>query len=255
MNPLLFGTSKEPLFGVYHPPSTSRTPGRGVVLCAPIGVEYMRTHRAVQKLAMQLARAGVHVFRFDYFGTGDSAGGSDAGTPSRWVQDIVLAAEELREHARIKAVSLAGLRAGATLAAAAAREIGRLDRMVLWDPVVDGAAYVTEQLAQATPGPGKDAVGVHGFPFPVRVQEELRALDLTRLLFAGMAADTLLVISHDAVSYRTLSAAAAQQGVAMTTRQIPSSGDWDDLDRLGAALMPQQIIRGIVSWMAEEETP
>ena len=116
MNPVFFGTSREPLFGVYHPPQTASTVTQGVILCAPVGVEYMRTHRALQKLGVQLAKAGVHVFRFDYFGTGDSAGGGEAGTPERWADDVVAAAEELRDTARITAVSLVGLRIGAVLA-------------------------------------------------------------------------------------------------------------------------------------------
>ena len=68
----------------------------GAVLCAPWGQEYMRTHRALRQLATQLDRAGIHVFRFDYFGTGDSSGDSDAGTPLRWIEDIRSAADEPR---------------------------------------------------------------------------------------------------------------------------------------------------------------
>ncbi len=213
----------------------------------------MRTHRALQKLGTQLAKAGVHTFRFDYFGTGDSAGGAEAGTPSRWIDDVVAAAAELQETAGVKRLTLVGLRTGALFAAAAARRIGTVERLVFWDPVVSGARHVDEQLAQSTPGPDAGTVGVHGFPLPAAVQQELRALDLGRMLGPDLAANTLLVVSNEEPQYDALMAAAVASGVRMSKSHIPSAGTWDDLDRLGAALLPLQIIRGIVAWVAGED--
>jgi pimeloyl-ACP methyl ester carboxylesterase len=80
--------------------------------------------------------------RFDYRGSGDSAGTMQGLEASDWVADIRMAVAELRDMAVIQKVSIIGLRLGALLAAHAARELGTIDRLVLWDPVTSGATYV-----------------------------------------------------------------------------------------------------------------
>ena len=61
MNPFYFGTSQRPLFGIHHPPKSSDVRASGVVLCPAIGQDYMRTHRGLKQLALQLSKAGFHV--------------------------------------------------------------------------------------------------------------------------------------------------------------------------------------------------
>ena len=74
MTPLYFGERTRRLFGVYTPAHAAGRPARGVVLCHPWGQEYLHAHRSLRKLGDLLAAAGFDVLRFDYFGTGDSAG-------------------------------------------------------------------------------------------------------------------------------------------------------------------------------------
>lgn len=143
MTPLFFGDSKHPLWGVMHEPPASVERGHGVLLCPPIGHEYVRSHWALRQLASQLARAGYHVLRFDWSGVGDSAGDLQQATVEQWLKDVAAAAEELRDSAGIPKLSLAGLRFGAALAALAARKV-RAQLLVLWDPIIDGAAYLDE---------------------------------------------------------------------------------------------------------------
>ena len=81
MNLLFFGSSARQLFGAYHtPPSTVAERG-GAVLCPSWGSEYQASHRILRRLATRLSESGYHVLRFDYYGTGDSAGGRDEGDP------------------------------------------------------------------------------------------------------------------------------------------------------------------------------
>src|SRR5919201_1417748 len=89
----------------------------GIVLCYPGPQEYNVAHLAFRKLAGLLARRGWHVLRFDYRGTGDSAGASDEGDPTLWIQDLRAAVAELKDIAGISAVSVVGLRLGAAVAA------------------------------------------------------------------------------------------------------------------------------------------
>ncbi len=105
----------------------------------------MFTHWAFRRLAALLAGAGVHVLRFDYFGTGDSAGSSDEGTLAAWIDDIALAERTLRELSNASRSSLVGYRLGAVLAWRACRILATRPRdLVLWEPVVRGANYLEE---------------------------------------------------------------------------------------------------------------
>ena len=103
MNPFFFGSSERPLYGVHHPPRERGPRESGVVLCYPMGQEYMRSHRAFRQLANLLTRKGHHVFRFDYFATGDSSGASGEGTfeMSLGPATIALVAQRIWMQARI----------------------------------------------------------------------------------------------------------------------------------------------------------
>jgi len=85
----------------------------------------------------------------DLVGTGDSAGEFREARLSRWLDDIAGAAAWLEAHGPADRTSLWlwGLRLGALLACAAAvREPGRFKRLLLWQPVTDGKAMLTQFL-------------------------------------------------------------------------------------------------------------
>ena len=119
MKPFYFRTSDKPLFGVYHAPARGSTRDCGVVLCYPIGHEYVQAHRAFRQLAVYLSKQGFPVIRFDYYGCGDSTGESVQGTIQQWCEDISSAIEEVRDRTRSRKVCLIGFRFGGTLAALA----------------------------------------------------------------------------------------------------------------------------------------
>src|SRR4051812_34449398 len=90
--PTWFGPAERPLFGWYHAPALATARACGVVLCNPFGYEMMCSHRAYRHLAERLATAGFPVLRFDYDGTGDSAGdGEDPERVESWLGSIDLA--------------------------------------------------------------------------------------------------------------------------------------------------------------------
>ena len=117
-----------------------------MLICAPFGQEAVRSHRLFRVLSDRLARSGIAVLRFDYYGSGDSPGDDVDGELEGWRRDVGTAHEELRRRAGDRRIIWLGARLGATVAVMAAKS-GRCDpsRLILWDPIVDGARYM-EQL-------------------------------------------------------------------------------------------------------------
>ena len=83
MKPIFFGDSKRKLYGVYAPPTGASRRSHAVLLCYPGLQEYGTSHWSFRRLSAMLAREGHHVLRFDYFGTGDSAGNVEDVTLGR----------------------------------------------------------------------------------------------------------------------------------------------------------------------------
>jgi len=135
----------ERLFAFLHRPDG---PCRGgVVLCAPLAEEKLWSHRVFVSFARDLAERGFAVLRFDYRGEGDSDRPFEQSDCSTRIADVRAAIDELkRQVPGLDRVTLVGLRFGAAIAAAAAAGRGDVERLVLWDPVVDGADYMQSVL-------------------------------------------------------------------------------------------------------------
>ena len=191
--PMHFGAPGRALFGFYHPPKGPQWRGAGVLLCSPIGTDQTRSDRAYRHLAERLASAGFACLRFDLSETGDSDGSElSAGIVRTWIDDVRVAADELRRRSGSRTTALVGLRLGATLAFEHAAASGDVDSLVLWNPCVSGKAFVTEvtrlhkmylriepQMAAATPFPadGEEALGLF---LPRAVIGELSQIDLLK---------------------------------------------------------------------------
>ncbi len=145
MTELYFGASENPLYGVYHPPHIRVPRAPAVLLCNPFGIEAIRAFRIYRNLAEKLAQAGSPVLRFDYYGTGDSSGECEDFCLSRGVEDILTAHQELIDMSGANRIVWLGLRMGGLLALRASQERPKgLFGITLWDPVLDGAAYLQE---------------------------------------------------------------------------------------------------------------
>ena len=138
-----FGDSDKPLFGYHHEPQSHQYRSASVVICNPIGHEYIRSYSLLRNLANQLAMKGYHVLRFDYFATGDSSGDSERGSIAQWLNDIQSACEEIRDISGDSKVHLLGLRFGGLLAAMTCEKI-KVDRLLLWEPVLSGENYLVD---------------------------------------------------------------------------------------------------------------
>lgn len=144
MTPLYF----DGCFGWYHPPRGGVSRDVAIVLCTTIGYEAICAHRTLRRLADHLAGVGFPVLRFDYHGTGDSDG--DDLLPGRvaaWRSSIDHAIDTVRGLSGARAVSLVGLRLGATLAADVAAARGDVASVVLYAACGAGKAFVRETRA------------------------------------------------------------------------------------------------------------
>lgn len=197
--PIWFGTDDRPLLGFFHTPSRSSARA-GVVICPPFDRDYLHAHYALRLLAEQLAELGMCVLRFDYDGTGDSAG--DPHDPDRvgaWLGSVAAAIDLVRSAGATSIVAV-GMRVGAMLAGVAAARDGELDGLVLWDPVVSGRAYLSEQRALSalsfddSTGRADGSVETPGMLFDAPTVHDLRSLDLSKT--AGPLARKILVLSR-----------------------------------------------------------
>lgn len=145
-----FGPSEMQLMGVYHAPRSTASDSIGtrpkcVVICAPLGQEYIRTHWAIRLLARQLSRRGIHVLRFDMRGHGDSFGNPhEVDSLSQWRADLHCAVDQLKNRSDASNVMLVGLRTGAGIAIDVASERDDVHSLVAWEPVLHGQSYLEE---------------------------------------------------------------------------------------------------------------
>jgi pimeloyl-ACP methyl ester carboxylesterase len=252
ITPMYFGAADAPLFGVYSPPNVAVARQAAVLLCAPIALEYMRTHYAMRLVASQLAKAGFHVLRFDYHGTGDSSGNVDAGQFDLWGDDIALAARTLLQTSGVRNLTVVGLRMGAALAveALASRDI-KARSLVLWDPVVSGGEYLSrlEQMhAEFTAErrvlrrPTNELLGAH---FPQDLRTAIQALDIANSLPKLDVQRAALIVSGDQPRYSALLNSMRSRWPEAIFRPMSDPVDWDSLKAAYEGRTTGPIIRAV----------
>lgn len=256
--PLFFGPPQGALFGCHHRPPAGAARRAGVVLCGPIGQESIRAHRAFKQLAVQLARSGFDCLRFDWYGSGDSAGDDGDGGIERWRNDAASAIRLLRSRCGVETVALVGLRLGASLAALTAVDRSDVDSLVMWDPVVAGGAYVDDLVAghrarlRAFPAPVKlpsttePPAEALGFALPAALRSNLAALDL-----AGMvrppAPRILVVDTRAAAALGPLRDRLSGLGARVDLAPIDTPSIW--IEDLNKVLVPHAVLKAITTWI------
>src|SRR5688572_32608464 len=142
MRSFFFGTGRR-LYGTLHEAKGAQK-STGVLLCYPGVQEYNMTHWAFRKLAGLITRAGMPALRFDYSCSGDSEGDVYDARLEHHVEDIATAAEELKDQADVRRVTIIGMRLGALLATRAVAKGVEANGLFLWEPVLRGTDYIAE---------------------------------------------------------------------------------------------------------------
>ncbi|MFT6990062.1 MAG: esterase/lipase [Paraglaciecola sp.] len=257
MNPFFFGYSSHPLYGVYHSPSALPHKKEAILLCPPFGQEYMRSHRAYRQLAFLLNKLGFPVLRFDYRGTGDSFGYLEDTAVSDWLEDINVAAEELKQTAQVDNISIVGLRLGGLLACVASEDL-QINRLVLWDTITSGKDYQEELNQEIADSPNSlekfiDKNGTlhfNGFALSKNQLQDLYKFDLHQT--APSATQIIQISSAESpVEQKLKSNWASKDNVSY--QLTPAPGDWNYVDDFGGILLPQEVIQEIVKRFDHQE--
>jgi pimeloyl-ACP methyl ester carboxylesterase len=261
VQPFYFGSSETPLFGCYHAPPSDAARSCAIVFCDPLGHEYIRTHRAFRLLADRCAHAGFPVLRFNYFGCGDSSGASEDGSVRRWLTDVSTAIDEMKQRCGQTDLCLLGSRLGGALAMMAGAERGDVRAMVLWDPVVNGNAYVKQLAAwhrkmllyahvkesQRSSGIPAEALG---FALPDSLASGLARLDLLNVR-EKPASEVLLIETKAQVTGRRLREHLLNMSAHVSHQSFSIADMWLWFEYMGNVLAPAVILRSIVHWISE----
>ncbi len=258
MNLLYFGSSGRQLFGAYHsPPAT--VAGRGAaLLCPPWGQEYLVSHRIFRRLAERLSESGYHVLRFDYYGTGDSAGERVEGDLDSWQEDAAIALEELRDMSGYATIATFGIRLGAVVAWRLASARSDVHASVLWDPIVRGNEYVRElQRAQAEidrwllspvrpPEAGVTAQNLLGFPLTSDMRASIDAVSPDTY---ARPANALVNLFYSDVhqNQSALHDAFRSAGTPFHTEVVPGQTPWREDESVGAGGLSVLVLERMVA--------
>ena len=257
--PVVFGPSDGALFGFYHAPSGGAARrSTGLVLCNPLGYDAMCTHRTYRVLAERAAASGFPTIRFDYDGTGDSAGRTDGPKRVRaWLDSIGFAIEELRARSGLRDVTLFGTRFGATLAAACAQERADVRGLVLWGPSITGRAYVRElrafRLIKAKEAPKPRADGdeeAAGYLFDRATVADMSAIDLAAN--AARIAERVFLLPRETPGGEERLARHFETGGAQVTRAA-TSGYGMMMRDPQETIVPTDTLVAILDWLVAGE--
>jgi alpha-beta hydrolase superfamily lysophospholipase len=260
-----FGGTSRGMVGVLQQASPT-TPRRArYLLCRPLGQEAVRAAAVFRVLSDRLAREGCEVLRFDYHGTGDSAGDENLQTLDQWVSDVQAAHQQIAVDPSVP-VNWFGMGLGANLALRAALNAPSAPQhLVLWEPILDGPAYVQalldghkDELARefghpwprllqmgkvsepAVPG---DVLGFHIGPALARELRDLGGFDLAPALQRGIQVTCCV---RDAAQMARLDASLGAH-LRLKLQVVSERINWMSSQAMGTAIVPPDLPRTLLS--------
>jgi alpha-beta hydrolase superfamily lysophospholipase len=256
--PLYFGPPQRPLFGWLHAAAAAATPHIGVVICNPFGNEAVCAHRSLRHLAERAAGTGIPTLRFDYDGSGDSAGHDfDPDRLAAWLTSVQVAADELHALTGVVRVCLVGIRLGALLAIQAAAQRRDIAGVATIAPVVSGKAYVRElrMLAKAMDSKrnvardgNTDILETAGFAMTAATQASVTAVDVGRL--DSIPASHILILDRAEMPGGDKWAQHLRgQGVEVQLERV--KGYTEMMLDSHESLVPEEILEATLRWLRD----
>ncbi len=237
-----------------------------MVICNPLGDDYVRALRALRHLAEDLSAAGFGVLRFDFHGTGDSAADERAaGRIAAWRHDLGVAIDEARAQTGAAEVAVIGLRLGATIAAQVASGRSDVASVVLWHPFVDGSSFTTETIRMhkmhrmlepesfaSGPKDHPDGQEALGFFLTNETIEDLKTVDLMTLAHRP-AREVLVIGAANIPAEEPLLERLRALDTNVSYRHLPGHKFLISIPHRSA--VPQEVIDAIVHWLGERCIP
>jgi len=257
VEPQFFGSQHAPLFGLYHDPAAGQKRRSGVVICPPLGEEIFPAHRMLRVLATQLARLGFPVLRFDYLGCGNSwADDLDVSLPT-CLDSLSRAVGKVREQSGCERIVVIGLRFGGTIAGlSAAASPGLFHECVMWDPVLDGNAYLrdlqqelretVEQhvLVTSSCDTAVSRIEAIGQRVSVAFEAQLAAISADR--FASLPVDRTVLVDTSGSTLTRAAALSAGHALRQCVQLDFPDTPWKPV-RASGALVPAAVLRKLTS--------
>lgn len=216
----------------------------------------------MRSLADDLSARGIPVLRFDYRGTGDSAG--DDGASDQFetaVADVCAAIERLKAETGVTHVTLCGLRLGTAFMLLAAAQ-SHVDELVLLAPVVSGRGYVRELSIMRNiwldqlPAPlraaqRQDALfNVLGQVYSAEFSARLKAFDAVDVLKQGTLARTARTLIFDT---NLANSEPLRQGFEALGGEVeirPFDGYAAFMQESIFSKIPRQVLSAVADWIA-----
>jgi exosortase A-associated hydrolase 2 len=131
-------------FCLSHAPAGA--PRGAIIYIHPFAEEMHKSRRMAARQAHALAARGWLVLQVDLFGCGDSPGDFGDARWDTWARDVRACLAWARARTA-RPIALWGLRLGATLAGELAADAALgIERLVLWQPVLNGEQFLTQFL-------------------------------------------------------------------------------------------------------------
>lgn len=131
-------------FSIYYPPFDEVTRKPAVLFVPPFAEEMNKSRRQVSLQARDFAARGFPVLTPDLYGTGESEGDFHDARWRIWRDDLIGAANWIRERHDVKII-LWGLRLGGLMAFDLLAPLGEaVSRILLWQPVISGQVHMTQ---------------------------------------------------------------------------------------------------------------
>lgn len=267
LDPFFLDTPAGRIFLLLRAPPGAR---ECVLFVPPFADEMNRCRRQISETADLLTSRSQAALVVDLFGTGDSEGEFGDATWEAWKENLQSAINWV-ESIDVEVKSLVAVRLGCALAAEALGDAERrVDKTVMWQPVINGRQHMTQFLrlrvaASMMEEDGKETVEqlkgrlregepleVAGYDLSSDLWQAIEQIDLTAGLHAGLGKLGVFEVGRrgDAgvsVSTQRLVDAAGKSGIDVTTQGISGEPFWSTTE-----VVTNSPLRDCtVQWLAE----
>jgi pimeloyl-ACP methyl ester carboxylesterase len=231
----------------------------------------MSSYRSRREWAIQLSGAGFDVLRFDFPGSGDSAGGPrDPGRLDAWTGAVEASAMWLSDVSRARRIAAIGIGLGGSIAYRALAMGAPIDDLILWGVSAKGRRHLRELRAfsylerrhfaeqsdePAVEDSGDGSLVVAGYTITAETQSALDDLDLSNLDFPARPGARVLMLERDGQPVdSSLKAAIERSHAALTVRSGDGYAAMMMAD-LPHAVSAYEVFGTVSSWLAADGDP